>query len=135
MVRKVRKSPVAKNEEVVDYSSTKSLETLCSADDIISRMKYDNTLIFNDLRKGIISVDKFLPIDPFCLSKMGWGERPYVNKNSCIGCEMLRRISPSIRVPENKIIDIEDNSVLIAKDVIPVSRANRPELMKRLNLL
>ena len=34
-----------------------------------------------------------------------------------------------------KIIDIEDNSVLIAKDVIPVSRANRPELMKRLNML
>jgi DNA-binding LytR/AlgR family response regulator len=34
-----------------------------------------------------------------------------------------------------KIIDIEDNSVLIAKDVIPVSRANRPELMKKLNLL
>lgn len=34
-----------------------------------------------------------------------------------------------------KIIDIEDNSVLIKKDVIPVSRSNRPELMKRLNLL
>lgn len=34
-----------------------------------------------------------------------------------------------------KIIDIEDNSVLIDKDVIPVSRANRPELMKRLNML
>lgn len=34
-----------------------------------------------------------------------------------------------------KIIDIEDNSVLIAKDVIPVSRSNRSELMKRLNLL
>lgn len=34
-----------------------------------------------------------------------------------------------------KIIDIEDNSVLIARDVIPVSRSNRPELMKRLNLL
>ena len=34
-----------------------------------------------------------------------------------------------------KIIDIEDNSVLVNKDVIPVSRANRPELMKRLNLL
>ena len=29
----------------------------------------------------------------------------------------------------------EDNSVLIKKDVIPVSRSNRPELMKRLNLL
>jgi len=35
----------------------------------------------------------------------------------------------------HKIIDIEDNSVLINKDVIPVSRANRPELMRRLNLL
>lgn len=34
-----------------------------------------------------------------------------------------------------KIIDIEDNSVLIARDVVPISRANRPELMKRLNLL
>ena len=34
-----------------------------------------------------------------------------------------------------KIIDIEDNSVLICKDVVPVSRANRPELMKRLNML
>ncbi|WP_341200439.1 LytTR family DNA-binding domain-containing protein [Croceibacter atlanticus] len=35
----------------------------------------------------------------------------------------------------SKIIDIEDNSVLIDKDVIPVSRSNRPELMRRLNLL
>ena len=34
-----------------------------------------------------------------------------------------------------KIIDIEDNSVLIKKDVIPVSRSNRPKLMKRLDLL
>jgi len=33
------------------------------------------------------------------------------------------------------IIDIEDNSVLIKKDVIPVSRSNRPELMKTLDLL
>ncbi len=34
-----------------------------------------------------------------------------------------------------KIIDIEDNSVLIEKDVVPVSRSSRPELMRRLNLL
>ncbi|WP_350290569.1 LytTR family DNA-binding domain-containing protein [uncultured Croceitalea sp.] len=34
-----------------------------------------------------------------------------------------------------KIIDIEDNSVLIEKSVIPISRSNRPELMRRLNLL
>lgn len=35
----------------------------------------------------------------------------------------------------SKIIDIEDNSVLIKRDVIPVSRSKRPVLMKRLNLL
>jgi DNA-binding LytR/AlgR family response regulator len=34
-----------------------------------------------------------------------------------------------------KIVDIEDNSVLIEKSVIPISRSNRPELMRRLNLL
>lgn len=34
-----------------------------------------------------------------------------------------------------KIVDIEDNSVLIGKDVVPVSRSKRPELMKRLNML
>ncbi|WP_340200552.1 LytR/AlgR family response regulator transcription factor [Ascidiimonas sp. W6] len=34
-----------------------------------------------------------------------------------------------------KIIDIEDNSVLIEKSVIPVSRSSKPELIKRLNLL
>jgi DNA-binding LytR/AlgR family response regulator len=45
------------------------------------------------------------------------------------------KVHRSFIININKIIDIEDNSVLIAKDVIPVSRANRPELMKRLNLL
>lgn len=35
----------------------------------------------------------------------------------------------------SKIIDIQDNSVLIERSVIPISRSNRPRLMKRLNLL
>lgn len=34
-----------------------------------------------------------------------------------------------------KIIDIEDNSVLIEKNVVPISRSSRPELMRRLNLV
>lgn len=48
---------------------------------------------------------------------------------------LFLKVHRSFIINTNKIIDIEDNSVLIAKDVIPVSRANRPELMKRLNLL
>lgn len=45
------------------------------------------------------------------------------------------KVHRSFIININRIIDIEDNSVLIQKDVIPVSRSNRPELMKRLNLL
>ena len=49
--------------------------------------------------------------------------------------DVFLKVHRSYIINTNKIIDIEDNSVLINKDVIPVSRANRPELMKRLNLL
>lgn len=49
--------------------------------------------------------------------------------------DLFLRIHRSYIINTTKIIDIEDNSVLIKKDVIPVSRSNRPELIKRLNLL
>lgn len=48
---------------------------------------------------------------------------------------LFLKIHRSYIINVDKIIDIEDNSVLIKKDVIPISRSNRPELMKRLNLL
>lgn len=48
---------------------------------------------------------------------------------------LFLKIHRSYIINVDMIIDIEDNSVLIKKDVIPVSRSNRPELMKRLNLL
>ena len=48
---------------------------------------------------------------------------------------LFLKIHRSYIINVDKIIDIEDNSVLIKKDVIPVSRSNRPELMKRINLL
>ena len=45
------------------------------------------------------------------------------------------QIHRSYIINYTKIIDIEDNSVLIEKKVIPISRSSRPELMRRLNLL
>lgn len=45
------------------------------------------------------------------------------------------KVHRSFIINLTKIIDIEDNSVLIKQDIIPVSRSNRSELMKRLNLL
>lgn len=49
--------------------------------------------------------------------------------------DMFLKVHRSYIINVSKIVDIEDNSVLIKKDVIPVSRSKRPELMKRLNLL
>jgi two-component system response regulator LytT len=49
--------------------------------------------------------------------------------------DLFLKVHRSFIINTKKIVDIEDNSVLIGKDVIPVSRTNRPELMKRLNLL
>ncbi|WP_298363701.1 LytTR family DNA-binding domain-containing protein [uncultured Lutibacter sp.] len=49
--------------------------------------------------------------------------------------DLFLKVHRSFIINTKKIIDIEDNSVLISNNVIPVSRSNRPELMKRLNLL
>ena len=48
---------------------------------------------------------------------------------------LFLKIHRSYIINIKKIIDIENNSVLIKKDVIPISRSKRPELMKRLDLL
>lgn len=49
--------------------------------------------------------------------------------------EIFLQTHRSFIINFTKIIDIEDNSVLIEKNVVPISRSNRPELMRRLNLL
>ncbi|PWL39438.1 DNA-binding response regulator [Flagellimonas aquimarina] len=49
-------------------------------------------------------------------------------------CRFLQ-IHRSFIINFTQIIDIQDNSVLIERSVIPISRSNRPELMQRLNLL
>lgn len=49
--------------------------------------------------------------------------------------DLFLKVHRSYIINLKKIIDIQDNSVLIKKEVIPVSRSNRPELMRRLNLL
>jgi len=45
------------------------------------------------------------------------------------------RVHKSYLINIRKIIDLRDNTVLINRDVVPVSRKNKSELMKRLNLL
>lgn len=48
---------------------------------------------------------------------------------------LFLKIHRSHIINVNKIIDIQDNSVLISKEVIPISKKNKEELMRHLNLL
>ncbi len=45
------------------------------------------------------------------------------------------RVHRSFIVSLNKIVDIEENTLVIGNKVIPISRANKNELMNRLNML
>lgn len=45
------------------------------------------------------------------------------------------KVHRSFIINTAEIIDIEDNTVLVEKNVVPVSRSNKGELMKKLNLL
>ncbi len=49
--------------------------------------------------------------------------------------DIFLKVHRSFIINLSKIVDIEDNSVLIQRDIIPGSRSTRSELMKRLNLL
>lgn len=49
--------------------------------------------------------------------------------------DQFLKVHRSYIINVSRIIDIEDNCVLIEKNLIPVSRSKRSELMKRLNLL
>ena len=49
--------------------------------------------------------------------------------------DLFLKIHRSYIINTSEIIDIEDNSVLIRKYVVPISRSHKQELVKRLNLL
>ncbi|MDI9865708.1 LytR/AlgR family response regulator transcription factor [Flectobacillus longus] len=51
-----------------------------------------------------------------------------------LGKQFLR-VHRSYIVHLDKIVDIEENNLVIANKVIPISRANKSELMNRLNML
>ncbi len=49
--------------------------------------------------------------------------------------ESFLQVHRSYVINLSQIIDIQDNSILIDEDVIPISRSKRPELIRRLDLL
>ena len=48
---------------------------------------------------------------------------------------MFFKVHRSFIINFSEIIDIEDNTVLVKQNIVPVSRSNKSELIKKLNLL
>ncbi|WPR72520.1 LytTR family DNA-binding domain-containing protein [Flavobacterium sp. NG2] len=49
--------------------------------------------------------------------------------------DLFIKVHRSYIINIKKIIDIEDNSILIGKEVVPISRSNRSELLNRIDVL
>jgi DNA-binding LytR/AlgR family response regulator len=98
---------INKNNRLIKIDVNTILYFMAKGDYVYLKTETSNYTIHNTLKK----IESKLPKDLFFK-----GHRSYI-------------------INTKKIIDIEDNSVLIGKDVIPISRRNRPELMKRVLLL
>ncbi|MFT4032976.1 MAG: LytTR family DNA-binding domain-containing protein [Siphonobacter sp.] len=57
------------------------------------------------------------------------------NLEEKLSSDYFFRVHRSFIVNLSKIVDIEESNLVIADKVIPISRANKPELLERLNIL
>jgi len=94
-------------EDLVSYKCVDCLYELCSADNILTRIKYDSYIMFKYIRQGILDLDLAYVNHKNCMCNLGQGKRPYVNKVTCVGCELLRRVMTSVKLPEDKTIKIQ----------------------------
>lgn len=94
-------------EDVASYKVFNTAYNLCSADDIITRIKYDNILTFKNIRQGILDLDATFVNDRSCMCQIGKGKRPYVNLYSCNACNMLRRLTKDVKIDDSNIITVQ----------------------------
>jgi DNA-binding LytR/AlgR family response regulator len=128
----LQKATDKQNSSVDSYDSSKKTERT-SADDL-----------YINIDRRLIKID--IPSIYLIEAKGDYIHVKTENKNYMVHSTLKKiedklpdhlflKIHRSYIINIKKIIDIEDNSVLIKRDVIPVSRSNRPQLMKLLNLL
>lgn len=121
---------------------------LNKATNTVSKVKKAETTSVNDLyvksERRLIKID--IPSIYLIEAKGDYIQVKTENKNYTVHSTLKKieeklpgdvffKVHRSYIINVKKIVDIEDNSVLVKRDVIPLSRSNRPELMKRLNLL
>jgi hypothetical protein len=111
MSKKTRRSNVPDfnfvPEDLISYTDYKCLDFLCSSDDILERIRYDFAIIFKNMREEKFDLSTVLPNDDRCMCDLGWGARPFVNKQYCVACELIRRLCSDVKLNESRFLTIE----------------------------
>ncbi|MDT0649317.1 LytR/AlgR family response regulator transcription factor [Autumnicola edwardsiae] len=112
-----------------------------SKEDVLSR---EDSVLYINIEKRLIKID--IPSIKMIEAKGNFIFIKTLNENYItystlkkieekLPASKFLRVHRSFIINLEMIVDIQDNSVLIGKEVIPISRRNKPQLMKRLNLL
>lgn len=94
-------------EDLVCYRAIDCANDLCSANDILDRIRYDSLLMFKNIKNGVLNLNSVYIKDDICKSDLGLGKRPYVNSFCCLGCKMLRSLCYNLKLPSNNLITIQ----------------------------
>ena len=123
--QKAVEKAVEQHEKNQEYKANAN-EVYVKEDGKFVRVSYDDILFFENVGDYVrIKTDLASHIVHSTLK----------NIDTKLNHERFLKVHRSFIVNLDKIIDIQENSLLIDKTVIPISRANKPLLMNRLNFL
>ena len=136
--------PIAKTRFNKSLQKLANLKKTGSSTSITNASKEDSDFIYVSVERRLVKIN--IPSIYFVEAKGDYiniktGTKSYIVHSTLKKIEdklptsLFLRIHRSFIINVSEIVDIEDNSVLIQKSVIPISRSNKSELMRRLNLL
>lgn len=136
--------PIAKERFDKSLQKLAGLKQVRVSNEVINTSSEDSSFIYVSVDRRLIKIN--IPDIYFVEAKGDYisiktGSKSYIVHSTLKKIEdklpssLFLRIHRSFVINVSEIVDIEDNSVLIQKSVIPISRSNKSELMRRLNLL
>ena len=136
--------PIAKTRFNKSLRKLASLEKSVSSKSVTNSSKEGSDFIYVSVERRLVKIN--IPSICFVEAKGDYisirtDSKSYIVHSTLKKIEdklpssLFLRIHRSFIINISEIVDIEDNSVLIQKSVIPISRSNKSELMRRLNLL
>lgn len=116
----------AKKAEEIDTSETESTSIFVNINSRLVKLNFENILVLE--AKGDYVQIKTTDKNHIVHSTMKKIE-------DRLPASKFMKVHRSYIINIDKIVDIEDNSILIAEEIIPISRGNKEALLDRLNML